>query len=149
MNTKTQRKLPTKEQWETIQAVFSGLYGAIELQIDGYKVQLQRRLISVNTLATRCYVNEHYKGKWSTENQDGTWDEEARRFYQLTSKSLNSTKNKKELIKIFGIRKARKDFGLDKKFYFRPPYWNSFSSFKRHVLKENYDIELIGGVTHE
>lgn len=138
-----EKKSLTKEQWENMECVLGGQFGCVRLSIDGYEVSLSREVIKKNTLGIVVYVGGIARGAWFSVDDDGSPKyEEARRFWRKSGTALYTAKKKAELIKAFGKKKATETFELDKKIYVCTPHWASFSSLKRHLIKNNHNIEI-------
>lgn len=131
------RKTPTKAQWEYIKERLSGLYGSVELRIDGFDVCYERAQIK-NRLVINTWVNGEMRGIWLVDKT-----EEATKFLFLATKKVYS---KKFLV---GMRKAIGKAAFEKQGYADAivsaytPIWNSFGALKAALLKRNRDIELI------
>jgi hypothetical protein len=129
----------TKEQWAEVGQKLSNTYGSAELIVDGYNLTLQ--VIKVRGLKHEIviYVDGHIKGEWITKNC-----EERRRFMRPKHTNLWSAKKKASMTK--GLSKAAVKVCypfLDEKFTSYSSFWPSFTSLKRHLLKNNSSISLV------
>ncbi|TEB10024.1 hypothetical protein Pmgp_02719 [Pelotomaculum propionicicum] len=106
---------------------------------DGYEVTLRLGRISQFKNAILVYINGEVRGEWLLKDC-----EERRRFFQPVKRSVLSRKTCSGLRKI--SKKLRQKAGLpdpDAKYTYYCPYWTSFKSLKRHLIKNNDSIELI------
>lgn len=128
----------TKEEWSKVEKALQSLYTQVVLNIDGYKINLHLERMNTFKNVITVYVNGEFKGKWLLEEC-----EERRRFFRKREKSLISAKDRKALNKL--PKKERKEFEEDYggKYSWYEPWWTSFSSLKRHLIKENESIELV------
>lgn len=127
----------TKEEWKKIEETLSGVFGSVELMVNGHVVTFQRQRMSKNQLGTMTFVDGHYKGAW----REG--DEEAK-YLRVVKRSLYSKKKLDELAKIYGKRQWKKEKDkYDKKYTFMVPVWFSVSGIRKHYEKMFKDIKLI------
>lgn len=126
---------PTKEQWEQVARKLDNLFDSAVLICDGYTVKAYLRRVASNRLAITVYVNGWFKGEWLTRKSDGTFHNEAVKFFRKSERYVYNTKQ----------RKALKKTGIDveKKFVFYYSHWNSARSFISHLKKTNTDIEIL------
>ena len=136
---------PTSEEWKQIDDALYHFLQSVVLEIDGYRVVLCLERISQFKNAIAVYVDGSIKGEWVTEFMDGRGEgfEIMRRFYPKSKRSVFSQKHKKEIIKIYGIRRARKEYDIDKVVEVPGFSWTNFNSLKRQLLKENTNIRLV------
>lgn len=128
----------TKEEWSQVEAALKDFFSLVKLKIDEYEVSL--RLERIDTYSNRIgvYVNGEFKGKWLMEDC-----EERRRFLRKREKSVMTVKQRKDLEKL--PKKFRKEYEemLNRSYVYYEPWWTSFNSLKKHLIKENESIELI------
>jgi hypothetical protein len=142
------RKVPSKEEWDRIIKTLSGVFGSVELLVDGYKVTAQRAQTKKNRLETMVYVNGYIKGEWYRHHKlndtaaESELPEETRRFLRPVTKSLFSPKKVSAFERSCGKRAAKKH-GFYEKLILYVPYWSSARSFKNHLLKNNHNIEVL------
>ena len=117
---------------------WGALFTTIKFKIDGYDVCLQAGVIKMRVYVT-CYVNGSMKGIWLSK-KEGQYPEEGKRFFQLHKKAVISAKEMKRRQKIFG---KRSDFSKQSFYEYLSPNWSSFSAFKKHIIENNKDIQLI------
>ncbi|HBR96788.1 MAG TPA: hypothetical protein DD979_05355, partial [Gammaproteobacteria bacterium] len=118
----------TPEQWTDVENELVGVFGSVELKVDGYDITL-RREVSKNKIVTVVYVNGAING----ENLDGNNPTEITlRFYRPISQYL--FRMKKGQIREKEIKKARRNRIpewaeiLSKRFTYYVPTWNSTRS---------------------
>jgi hypothetical protein len=126
----------TPQEWKVVEENLKVLYHPVKLNCDGYEVTLILEQTGQFKNAIMVYIDGVVKGKWITNDC-----EERRRFFQPVTKSLWSTKQLASMKKL--SKKMRRKFeGRSKYTYFRP-YWTSFQSLKKHLIKENKEIQLL------
>ena len=125
------------EEWKMVEEKMDSVFANVKLKIDGYEVTLCVARSKGLKLDIAVYVNGYIK------TADVINDTEIRRkFYNRHVKSLLTAKDKKMLK---GISKARrKEIEDDASYDWYEPYWQSFRSLKRHLIKNNSSIELAG-----
>jgi len=135
----------TKQQWQKLETELDfGAFGQAKLKLDDNTISLQRKFISKNTVAIVVYINGTIKPGWGIVNLD-MFEPKVKLLWRKRTKSLYSDKKKKEFIKIFGIRGARKDFDIDKKTEWYEPHFPTFGGLKRLYKKiENLEVISIG-----
>lgn len=136
------KALPTEEEWKQLETAMQSPFGEIKFEIDGYIATFQRKFLSANKITTMVYVDGYFKGGWMFCEKDKPKHEEARRFLQLKSKALYSSKQKENALKTLG-KKLYTQMGYESKFYYCDPYWKSFRSLKAHLLKNNKNIRVL------
>lgn len=131
----------TAQDWADIKREMSGLFGQVELRVDGYRVTLQRRLVRANRLTNLLYVNGLMKGEWLISDC-----QERRRFMRPSTRSLFRTrKPDAKMVKELGKRRAEKlmsDMFMQYKITSYMSDWPSIASFKKHLLANNTSIEI-------
>lgn len=123
--------------WSRMKANLSGLCGSEELLCDGYKLTIQRQQ-NKNRLYLVVFINGEWKGGWITVDC-----EERRRFFCPSTTRLYSKKKIDEMLKSLGKRQKEKyisEHKLDKTYTSHSPYWTSFDSLRRHLVKNNQEI---------
>jgi hypothetical protein len=127
----------TPADWVRMKANLSGLFGSEDLLCDGYKLTISRQQ-SKNRLHLVIFINGEWKGSWIT-----TDCEERRRFFCPSTKRLYSQKKIDEILKGLGQRQKKKfiaEHKMDRAYTSYSPYWNSFDSLRRHLVKNNKEI---------
>jgi len=144
-----ERKLPTKAEWDEWEGALRGLFGGIDMTIDGYDVKIRRERISANQLVNTIYVNGTIKGEWAASHREGEpadLPEVTKRFYRRRLRSLYPGKKRKDAEKAMGKRLAKK-YGFTARWVSYYPWWNSARMLRLHLLKNNHDIEIIRHTT--
>ena len=124
----------TKEEWESIERklCFPGAYA--RLKVDGYSITLKVMRYKMK-MVIAVYTDGYIKGEWLVEDCDIR-----RRFYQRRKHSLLTAADKKKLAKERkSVQKAVQERAA---YYSFSPYWASFRSLKRHLMKNNESIEI-------
>jgi len=140
------RKLPTKEEWESVINQLSGCFGIVKLLVDGYDLYITRGQMGKNKLGITVYVNGYIRGIWHVHHKDTDLNpeipEETRRFYRQRTQFLHSAKHRAFWLKIYGKKEAPKK-GMNAKFITYGPWWLSAAALKQHLLKNNHNIEVV------
>lgn len=137
----------TDQEWKEVEEQWA--CGTIKLKVDGYDVALQLKRNGMR-LFMFVFVNGKLEGSNLNSLDDEIagvkepeWTDIATRFYQTKTKSLHPAKRVKELERAFGKRYCKKNAVYSAKFWYKMPYWTTFNSFKRHLIKHNKSIELV------
>lgn len=124
----------TKEEWESTERKLCYPGDGVHLKVDGYSVTL-RILRHKMKMVIAVYVDGYIKAEWFMEDCDIR-----RRFYQRRKGSLLTAADKKKLAKERkSVQKAVQERAA---YYSFTPYWVSFRSLKRHLVKNNESIEI-------
>lgn len=139
------QKRPSDAEWQQIDQTLQHFMQSVVLEIDGYRVVLCLERVSQFSNAIKVFVDGAMKGEWFRDFIDGKGDgvDIVRRFYPKRKRSIWNEKQKKQLVRIYGLRKARKEHGLDKTIEIPGCYWTNFNSLKKQLLAENQQIRLI------
>lgn len=131
----------TKEQWVAIEFELSHPHGLVKLDCDGYQVSLQVEMAKKLKYEIAVYVDGFIRGTWLQDDS-----EEGRRFLPTTERFVHSAGHRAEMIKIYGGRRCKKvDLErINKKFSMRRFSWTSFTLLRRHYLKNNKSVSLVG-----
>lgn len=131
----------TKEQWVAIEFELSHPHGIVKLDCDGYQVSLQVEMAKKLKYEIAVYVNGFIRGAWLANDS-----EEGRRFLPTIEKFVHSAHHRAEMIKIYGGKRCKKaDLErINKKFSMRRFSWTSFTPLRRHYLKNNKTVSLVG-----
>jgi hypothetical protein len=129
----------TKEQWAEIERKLSHPYGDAHLMVDNYKLTLQVAKVKDLKYEIVWWVNGEFKGLWLTKDS-----EEGRRFARPMSSAIFTPAKIKEIEKIFGKRRAAKEFPRlrEKRTYYQWS-WPSFKPLMRHLIANNKSIEVL------
>lgn len=135
----------SKDQWQKIEQELSHAFGSVKLKCDGYVVALHVSQIDALQYGIAVFVNGYSRGKWLIEDC-----EERRRFLRPIERFLYNAKERAEFLKIWGGKRAPKAKveHFNRKFTTYSTYWTSVKSLRRHIEKNNQDLEVvsIGGV---
>ncbi len=124
----------TKEEWESTERKLLYPGEGVHLKVDGYDVTL-RVMMDKMKLVIAVYVDGYIKAEWIMKDCDIR-----RRFYQRRKGSLLTAADKKKLAKERkSVQKAVQERAV---YYTFTPYWVSFRSLKRHLVKNNVSIEI-------
>ena len=110
----------TKEEWEKVEGVLSGIYGYVELLVDGHKVSFHRTQIMT-------YVDGWYRGKW-------TGDDPETQYLRPVEKSVWKPKEIEKMKKIYGKwqwKQVRHEY--EKKYTYCDPFWLSVSGIRQWI----------------
>jgi hypothetical protein len=138
----------TQEDWKYIEDRWGFSYSSIKLKVDGYDITLNVERSGMK-LSMFIYVNGQFKGvDLSTTGKsigktEPEWTEIATRFYRTVKKRMYTAKYIKDMEKAFGKKYLKQKGYYDCFQWIKYPWWLSFSSFKRHLIKYNKSIELV------
>ena len=138
----------TSEDWQSVDEDLKHQFRTVHLKCDDYEVTLTLCQVGQFKLEIIPYVNGWFKGEWF---KTGAISEEARRFFPTHFINQYSIKEKKFWLKTpFGKKYCRENgINLNARREYKGYSWNSFPALKRHFIKNNKNIELIKGITHE
>ena len=126
------RKMLTKEQWETVKKAALNPCSGAELMIDGYHISLYLVPTSPYKSELAVYVDGVIDGKKILEDC-----EERRRFYRPVVKCILPAKPPK------GVGKSQWETERKKRQYTAYyPFWTNFTALRRHLVKNNHNIEI-------
>lgn len=131
----------TNEQKALIEKRLASPYGRVEFLIDGFKVTAIVEPYKVRRWTVVVYVDGFWKGTFLEVGCDMQ-----KRFYRLVKVSLFKPKEKAELIKKFGKRKADEYFGLNKASHYAVPDWTNVKAMLRHFEANNESVQWIDEV---
>lgn len=127
-----------KSEWESVQKAIESPGGWAKLLVDSYEVDLILLPVSAYKKEIAVYVNGYIKQEWIL-GKTPQGEEIRRRFYCEHKKCLIKKPNEKMTRKeIQAFEKAKKQYTYS--YYL--PYWSSFSSLRRHFVKNNQSIEI-------
>lgn len=139
---------PTKEQWQEVEKQLSRLFDGVYLRCDGFVVYASLVRASINRLGIRLFVDGVLAGAWFLSAEDGTYPEQAVRFYRPVDKTRYPPKFVKAMEKAIGKRRCRADGYYDKRRYYMTT-WGTPAAFIRHLKKHNDHIQVIDRETHD
>lgn len=128
----------SKEQKEFILKELNSQFSTVRLNCDGYEIALKLVRHKMK-LVVSIYVNGTVKAIWSREP---TQHPEAK---YLAPHFINRyrPKDKAEIIKIYGKRKALKEYpDLEQKVEYRLPYFSTPQRALSHLCKVSKSIQL-------
>lgn len=127
------------EDWAYVEDNLKTLWGrAFVLDCDGYRFGPRLEPLSTYKNVISVYVGGWFKGSWLLNDC-----EERRRFFRPSTRRAFSRKYAQSLK---GTSKAclkRHKIDLEETFICYSFYWTSFSSLKRHLIRNNKDITLV------
>ncbi len=131
------RKTLTPEQWKTVEGLATSQFSMAKLIIDGFEIVLHLEPESKYKSVIAIYVNGKIEAKKFLEDC-----EERRRFYRPVVRNLLPEKPPKCW--------KKKEWEAERKkheytSYF--PWWTNFAALRRHLIKNNMDIEIMDGET--
>ncbi len=131
----------TKEEWDKVQVCLTRLNSIVVLNVDGYKVTLMLERASVMKNHIVVYIDDKIKGNWLVEDC-----EERNRFFCKRTKNVYTisklTQGKRVSKKKMMFLKERVNDPKNKiETYY--PWWTNSNSLKKHLIKNNTNIELI------
>lgn len=132
-----------KAEWYLVEKALSGTWGSVDLEIDGFKITLQRGLISKNRLGITTYVNGWVRGAWILDFtlRESDFLRPTKR-YIYSAKMRNDIKKLKKRLTKHTVEIAR-SLDPDKVYRGRSPFWGSVSGIREHYEKTFTDIKLI------
>lgn len=139
---------PTKEQWQEVEKNLSSLFSGVYLRCDGFVVYASLVRASVSKLCIQPYVDGVLAGAWFLSAEDGTYAEQAVRFYRPVDKTCYTPKFVKVMEKVIGKRRCRAEGYYDKRRYYMTT-WGTPAAFIRHLKKHNDHIQVIDRETHD
>ena len=132
----------TKEQWEDIKSKLSGLYGGVEFTLNDKKISVHKQQISETKLAWMVYIDGKVNLGWGYPSEKN-YDPLMEQLWHKKTRSLYKEAEKKKIKKIWGVRRAKKEFPeLEKKYSWYQPYFNSINVLERQFKKID-GLELI------
>ena len=126
----------TDKEWEKVADKLDDVFGRVRLKADGYELTLCVVRTEKMSLEIAVYVNGRINfGDYINDT------EIRRRFGNAHIGSALTAKQKKA---VKGVSKSvRKKLEDAARYTWYEPYWQSFRSLKRHLIKNNASIELM------
>lgn len=126
----------TKQEWKTVDETLSILLQHVELEADGYKVDLVLRPVSRWRNAIIVTINGEFKSEWCSIDCEAS-----RRFFRHRRVCLLSKKDfqKMGLSNVHQIEVLKKENTID--LWSRT--WTDFRKMKKHFIENNNNISLI------
>lgn len=131
----------TVEEWKKAEEATDSVYRSARMRIDGHEVTLMRQRVSTTRLALAVYVDGKFAAKWIDAKEP--YPEQA--YLQKKTRGMKMTaKQKLELAKMTKKQqKAVEELREQYKYEYYDYCWTSFGAFKRHILANCNEIELI------
>jgi hypothetical protein len=130
----------TKEDWKQIEQIVNK-GGSVDIRIGDDVITIKLGRMKLKLVYT-IFVNGEIKGEWFTKDGDCGI---AERYY--CKKQMNMYNNYKDIIKVLGKRRAKKEGFLDK-FEFYVPSFSSFRTLKSQYISRHKNIELVEEYGH-
>lgn len=135
-----------KDDWKTAETAATTPYVSATLLCDGYRVTLALERLKGTRFCITAYVNGSWSGKLLGEDT-----EERRRFWRQVTRHVYPPQKRAELRKFrrgFSKKELKRlnltDWDPDRKYSYWLPYWTSWKALKRHLIKHNQEISLVG-----
>jgi len=125
----------TGQDWKKVEDALSSPYGQAKLLVDGYEVRLEVDRLKGLQFAIWVWVDGWIKTEWATADS-----EIGRRFYRPAQSYAFSADMRKALN---AVPKKHRPADPGEKITSYMPHWLSFGPLKRHLLKNNQNIELV------
>jgi hypothetical protein len=136
----------TKEEWALVEKALGGIYGSVELEVDGRMVSFQRGLVGKDRLGCMTYIDGEFKGLWVSLEKG--YPES--KYLAPKSRYVYTLKRRNEMKKLG--KKFLKEYGWDpeKKHEFVSLIWLNGAAIRRHYQKTFTAIKLtkVNGVDH-
>ncbi|ENX20170.1 hypothetical protein F892_03093 [Acinetobacter vivianii] len=111
----------------------------VNLKCDEFKISLALERFELK-LIVGIYVNDKLEGKWFTKPEDYPFT----KYLPVKRKNRYSPLKKQKIIKLYGKRRAYKEFPDLDEVIERPwPFFNTSRAALNHLLKVSDSIELI------
>ncbi|WP_324172007.1 hypothetical protein [Sulfurimonas sp.] len=132
----------TKEQWASIKTELSAIYSGVAFTLNDKKIDVHKVQISSTKLAWIVYIDGKINLDWGHSNKKN-YDPLMEQLWHKKTRSLYKESEKKKIKKIWGVRRAKKEFPeLEKKYSWYKPYFNSLSVLEKQFKKLD-GLELI------
>ena len=128
-----------KEQKEALALKLSTPWGSVDLQCDGYLVQLRVKRFKVMTYRVMTYVNGVFKMEWCAPKNEAP---EAK-FLRKSVRPNVSPAKRKELEKKLGKRRVQKDPFWSGSITIYLPDWSSGKAALNHLCKVCESVEMV------
>ncbi|AWX98700.1 hypothetical protein A8139_21480 [Marinomonas primoryensis] len=124
----------TKEQWEEIEKALKGSMGVVKFKLGEKQITLEKRFIKENVMVICVFINGKLEQKAGWPGDD--YDPAIEPIWNKRSRSVYSPNDKKRAEKIFGKRRAKKEFDdWDKRVEWYEPFFKTFASMQRKYKK--------------
>ncbi len=127
----------SKEKWADIEKELASLFVNMKFEYKGFELAVQRQRHSESKTALVVYINGEIKGGWSlTEDDCEDRPEILKDVWKLTTKAKYKAEFIKKINKIFGKRRAKKDYpDLHERHEYYLPYFAKASVLVRQFKK--------------
>lgn len=126
----------TKDEWEQAENALHSLFNYVKLNIDGYEITLKLERVGTYKNVIMLYINDKLDFKLLLEDC-----EERRRFARIRTRTLLKADSKKWLKK--QSKKWQAELTEKCTYTYYEFWWTSFNSLKKHLIKNNTNIEVI------
>lgn len=126
----------TKDEWEQAENALHSLFNYVKLNIDGYEITLKLERVGTYKNVIMLYINDKLDFKLLLEDC-----EERRRFARIRTRTLLKADSKKWLKK--QSKKLQAELTEKCTYTYYEFWWTSFNSLKKHLIKNNTNIEVI------
>ena len=135
----------TKEQWDQIEKELKGMFGTVTLGLEGKELQIRRSQVAEGRWELIVYIDGSFKPAWGWSSGEAYWPF-VEKIWRKRSKAHYSPKRQKEIIKIWGKRRAKKDFpNLEEKIHWYEPIFKTAKSLVSQYRKiEGLEVVCIG-----
>lgn len=148
----TEKSVITKEQWKSLEEEMAGYFVGVEFKLNGYVVSVNRVSSGEGKTELGVYIDGSICGSWMTALARGKQEQLEgfetiptilRDVWKLKTKAYYTPKKVKEIEKIFGKRRAKKEFPkLHGRHEFYLPYLPKASVLCRQ-FKKLEGLELV------
>lgn len=128
----------TKEEWELVENALSGIYGSVELEVDGRMVTFERCLVAKNRLGIMTYIDGGFKGLWLFTEKGHPES----KYLQPKSRYQYKLKDRNEMKKLGKKFLTKYGYEPEKKLEHLSPIWLNGAAIRRHYQKTFSDIKL-------
>ncbi len=127
----------TKEEWKKIEKALSGIFGMVELFVDGHRISFHKKQIGKNRLGIMTYVDGRYRGKWEKDDPET-------RYLRCVVKAVWKKSEIERIKKLYGKRDYKNVKAIYEKTYtYCDPFWFSVGGIRRHYERTFKDIKLV------
>jgi len=127
----------TKEQWQAVESELAMAWCQVKFEYKGFEVSINRQRASESKTVLSVFINGEIKGAWLgiTENTKDA-PNVIKDVWKLTTKAKYKNKFIKEIEKIYGKRRAKKEYPeLHGRYEYWSPYFSKASVLVRQFKK--------------
>ncbi|MEI6897867.1 MAG: hypothetical protein V5786_10375 [Psychromonas sp.] len=130
----------TKEQWTAVEKELYHHWIDVKFEYKGFELAIQRQRESESKTVLSVYINGTIKPVWgwfdNALNSNNERPEIIKEVWKLTTKAVYKAKNIKEIEKVFGKRRGKKQFpNLHDRHEYWMPYFAKASVLCRQFKK--------------